>query len=222
MNQVVTIAIADDHTLMRHGIKSIIESYPGFKVVGESEGADDTIQVVQQTTPDILILDLGLPERSGIEVIYEIEEHNLSTRVAVLTRHDDEMMVLQAFVAGARAYILKDFTPEQLVDTLHKVMKGELCLPEHFEYMRPEISKRRKEVEQFGSGDSDPLHKLSKREREIFFHLANGLPNRAIAKRLYISPRTVETHRARVLKKMDFKSTADLIKYAIKTNLLTP
>lgn len=221
--QNISILIADDHTIMRHGIKSVLNPEINFTVIGETNGADETIEKVEELKPDILILDLGLPEKSGIEVIYAIEERKLETNIIVLTQHDDEAMITQALGAGAKAYILKDFSPESLVATIARVLDGEIILPEKFEHLRTDILKRRDSsasTERLSS--DDPLSKLSKREREIFFHLANGMPNRAIAKKLFISPRTVETHRARVIKKLGFSSTADLIRYAIKHNLLTP
>lgn len=218
-----SVLIADDHTIMRHGIKSVLEPAADIEVVGETDGADETIARVTELQPDVLILDLGLPEKSGIEVIYAIEENKIETKVIVLTMHDDEMMITQALGAGAQAYVLKDFSPESLIGTIHRVLEGEMLLPEQFEYLREDIMKRREsDSTSSDNSASDPLSKLSKREREIFFHLANGMPNRAIAKKLFISPRTVETHRARVIKKLGFSSTADLIRYAIKHNLLTP
>jgi len=218
----VKVIIADDHTLMRHGIKNILIDRSDIKVIDESRAADETITKVLTQKPDVLFLDLGFPEKSGIEVIYALKEQKSPTKIIVLTRHDDETMLLQALMAGADAYILKNFTPEALIEALRSVQAGKMVLPERFEHLREDIEKKRTKPTKKSILVGDPLQKLSKRERQIFFLLANGLPNRIIAKQLEISPRTVETHRARVIKKLDFDSSADLIRYAIKHNLLTP
>lgn len=225
MSSKTSIVIAEDHTLVREGIKNILTSTEQFNILGEASGADAAVAEVERLNPELLILDMGLPEKSGIEVLYTIREKGLQTKVIILTMHENELMAKQSILAGARAYILKDFTPQGLLETINKVLSGAIVLPQQFDHLREEIGqalKKAKPGKRPRSFEEDPLYKLSKREREVFFLLANGMPNRVIAKKLFISPRTVETHRARVIKKLGFKSTADLIRYAIKSNLLTP
>lgn len=220
-----SIVIAEDHTLVREGIKKILDTTERFSILGEASGADSAVAELERVNPDLMILDIGLPEKSGIEVLYTIREKGLKTKVIILTMHENELMAKQAILAGARAYILKDFTPQGLLETINKVLSGAIVLPQQFDHLREEIGaalKKGKVGKKPRTFEEDPLYKLSKREREVFFLLANGMPNRVIAKKLFISPRTVETHRARVIKKLGFKSTADLIRYAIKSNLLTP
>ena len=216
----LSVLAADDHTIVRHGIKTILAGSDRYEVVGEARDADETMELLASLKPDILLLDIGLPSKSGIEVIYELREKQIPITIVVLTMHENEIMAKQALSAGAMAYILKDFTPEGLLQTIDKAVDGERVVPPQFQHIVDEIERKGPSM---GNGaEGDPLSRLSRREREVFFLLADGMPNRTIAKKLFISPRTVETHRARVIKKLGFKSTADLIRYAIKNNLLTP
>jgi two-component system, NarL family, response regulator NreC len=218
----ISILISDDHTLVRHGIKTILEGTETYKVIGEASDAEETVNLVRSLHPDILLLDLGLPSKSGLEILYQLREEKIPVQTVVLTMHENELMVRQAIMAGASAYMLKSFTPQELLATLEKARQGQRVVPPRFQYILDELVAQAAQKGVKRPTDTDPLHKLSKREREVFYLLADGMPNRTIAKKLFISPRTVETHRARVIKKLGFKSTADLIRYAIKNNLLTP
>jgi len=217
-----SILLSDDHSIVRHAVKTIIEGKSDYSIVGEAGDANETLSLIEDKHPDLLILDLALPGKSGVEVIYELSQKNAPTKVVVLTMFEDESKIRQSFAAGAKAYLLKDSSPEELLSALEAVLNGGLYLPTNFEHLR-------KEVEELSANTGrssvnhvhDPLAKLSKREREVFYLLADGKPNRVIARQLFISPRTVETHRARVIKKLGFDSTADLIRYAIRHNLLT-
>ncbi|MCB0337671.1 MAG: response regulator transcription factor, partial [Bdellovibrionales bacterium] len=182
----ISIVIAEDHTLVRKGVKTILEDQDSrYEVIGESETAEEAIALVKSLGPDLLLLDLSLPDKNGLEVIRLLRAEGNSTQIIVLTMHDDEDLAIQAIQAGADSYILKDFSPEGLVQAIEQTILGECVLPESLLHIKTGLDQR---------GDSsDPLHKLSKREREVFFHIANGKPNREIAKLLYISPRTVET-----------------------------
>ena len=135
---------------------------------------------------------------------------------------EDEATVRQSIAAGAEAYLLKDSSPEEFLNALQAIENNKIYLPQKFSHLYEELQELANTSPSKISGElHDPLSILSKREREVFYLLANGLPNRIIAKKLFISPRTVETHRARVIKKLGFASTADLIRYAIRNNLLT-
>lgn len=213
----VKVVLADDHHLVRHAIKSIINSFEGVTVVGEAEDATSALKVVNETNPDLLILDIGLPSRSGLDVLYEIKRRGLPTKVMMLSMYDDEQRVKQAIAGGAFSYVAKNSSPSELLAAIRSASCGQFYLSKQFQHIDPKLlgdSAEKTESKQ------DPLDLLSPREREMFFLLAEGLPNRIIAKRLFISPRTVETHRARVIKKLGFKSNADLIRYAIKHGLV--
>lgn len=215
-----TVVLAEDHDIVRYAVKALLEKSGHYRVVGEAENAESTIDVLDKAHPDLIILDIGLPGRSGLETIYQIKERGHPTKIVVFTMYDDPAKMKQALAAGAVGYILKSSSPEVLLQELERVMQGETVLPQRYEHLKNEVNWAPGTPEKTAQ-EGDPLDKLSKREREVFFLLADGLPNRVIAKKLFISPRTVETHRARVIKKLGFNSTADLIRYAIRHNLLT-
>jgi DNA-binding NarL/FixJ family response regulator len=219
MSNPVRVFLADDHSIVRHAIRTILEGTKSYTVVGEGEDADQTIRLVSTLAPEILVLDLGLPGKTGIETIYEIKQKQIDVKIMVLTMYEEETRVLQTLSAGARAYLLKSTAPSEFIHAMDEVRDGRIFLPRRFEYLKDGLQSN-------GNGGltengTDPLSKLSQREREVFYMLAEGLPNRTIAKKLFISARTVETHRARVIKKLGFNSTADLIRYALRNNLLS-
>ncbi len=217
-----TVILSDDHTIVRHAVKTILEKSGNFSIIGECESADETVELVEKHSPDFLILDLGLPGKSGLEVIYDLKEKECSTKIAILTMYEDEATVRQAFAAGAQAYLFKNSSPDEFLAAFDTMDNGDYYLPEQLKELRSDVIDLAKASPSNGKVDiHDPLSLLSKREREVFYLLADGMPNRVIAKKLYISPRTVETHRARVIKKLGFSSTADLIRYALRNNLLT-
>lgn len=213
------VLLTDDHAIVRHAIKTIVESNGEFIVIGEAEDCDGTLQRLEALQPELLILDIALPGKSGIEILYEIRQRNLPVKVVVLTMYDDEEKALQAMRAGADAYLLKRSSPQEFIEALRQVRDGDQYLPSGFHHLQHDIEAH--PAPSRDGAEADPLSRLSRREREIFYLLADGMPNRVIAKKLFISPRTVETHRARVLKKFNFSSTAELIRYAIRHNLLT-
>jgi DNA-binding NarL/FixJ family response regulator len=215
-----TVVLTEDHDIVRYAVRALLEKSGHYRIVGEAENAETTLELLEKHRPELAVLDLGLPGRSGLETIYQIKERGLPTRVVVFTMYDDPAKIKQALAAGAAGYILKSSSPEVLLEELGRIMRGEVVLPKRYENLRNEIGWTPATGEKPAT-EGDPLEKLSKREREVFFLLADGLPNRVIAKKLFISPRTVETHRARVIKKLGFSSTADLIRYAIRHNLLT-
>ncbi|RMG41417.1 MAG: DNA-binding response regulator [Candidatus Dadabacteria bacterium] len=213
-----SVIVADDHGIIRHALKDVLGDDSSYVVVGEAADSEQATQLVLQKKPDLLILDLGLPGKSGIEVLYELKREEVATKVLVLTMYDDEPKVRHALAAGADGYTIKNISPEEMLTALDTIRKGEIYLHPRFEYLRAEIDKIRKKAA--ADKFADPLQRLSRREREVFYMLADGMPNRVIAKKLFISPRTVETHRARVIKKLGFHSTTDLVRYAIRHDLM--
>jgi two-component system response regulator NreC len=214
-SQSTRVVLTDDHGIVRHAIRTILESSGEFNVVAEADSCAETVKAVEEYKPEILIIDLGLPGKSGLETILELREKQLQLHIVVLTMYEDELKVLQALRAGARAYLLKNIPPAEFLTALRAVRSGAIYLPARFQHLAAALE---------ASPDqdlSDPLAKLSKREREIFYFLAEGLPNRTVAKKLFISPRTVETHRARILRKFNFASTAELIRFALRNHLIS-
>lgn len=216
----VPVIICDDHPLVRHAIRDLIESTTTFSLVGEAIDSNTTIELIESQKPEILILDLGLPKQSGFEVLRQLKISKSNIKVLVLSMYEDESKVLQAYANGADAYLLKDASIQEITNALDKIHKGEKLIHPRFQHLENKI-RENKLSKLIKISSDDALALLSKRERQIFYFLANGQPNRVIAKDLSVSPRTIETHRSRILKKFSFKSNADLIKFAIKQNLLT-
>lgn len=214
------VVIADDHKLLRHAVRDILGKTPSYEIVGEASNAEEAIKVVAKERPDILILDLGLPLRSGLDVILELRRAKLDVKIVVLSMYEDEAKVKQALSNGANGYLLKDFSPEQFSDALTTVISGKVFVPQKFSHLAGTPHSIATNGTNGHGTSNDPLSALSPREREMFFLIVDGLPNRTIAKKLFISPRTVETHRARVIKKLQLASNADLVRYAIKHGLV--
>lgn len=215
LNDCCSIVLVDDHAIVRHAIKTILEGAGHYQVVGESDSCAGGLKLVQDLSPEIAIVDLGLPGKSGLELLMDLKQLNLRTKVVVVTMYEDEQRFTHALHAGALAYLPKNLPPQEFLTALQKVRTGERYVPARLAHLEKALGETNSE------SSSDPLARLSKREREIFFFLAEGLPNRTIAKKLFISPRTVETHRARVLKKFGFLSTAELIRFALRNHLLS-
>ncbi len=214
------VVIADDHKLLRHAVRDILGKASTYEIVGEAANAEETVKVVSRERPDILILDLGLPLRSGLDVILELRRAKLPVKIVVLSMYEDEAKIKQAIANGANGYLLKDFSPEQFSDALNTVIAGKVFVPQKFAHLANVPPTNGTNGTNGHSSTNDPLSVLSPREREMFFFIVDGLPNRTIAKKLFISPRTVETHRARVIKKLQLASNADLVRYAIKHGLV--
>ena len=156
-----------------------------------------------------------------MDVIHELKGKKIHTKIVILSMYDDEIKVKQALASGSDGYLLKDFSPDEFLIAMNSVVSGKKVVPPKFNHLLTQVSDpSSKNANGSSSTATDPLEILSPREREMFFLLVEGLPNRTIAKKLFISPRTVETHRARVIKKLQLSSNADLIRYAIKHGLV--
>ena len=221
MNEVIQtkVSLCDDHPVVRHALKSIIQSSSKYTVISEAVDYHSAIKTLEENDPDIFLLDLNLPGKSGIETIHQIRQQNSQMKILVFSMHDEKDKIEQCLRAGANAFLTKDTGAEEILTALDKVNKGELVLAKKLEYLREELEKNIKKTSDDCSF-AHPLAKLSKREREVFFLLAQGEVNRNIAKKMFLSPRTIETHRARILKKLNLNSTADIVRYAIRNNLI--
>ena len=213
------LLISDDHTVVRHALSTIIGTSNKYQIVAEASDFESTTRLLSTEAIDILVLDLGLPDRSGFEVLSYISEHSINTQVLVLSMYEDDTRVQQALLGGAKGYLLKDATPQEILRALDAIANGDIFLQKRFEHIINALDDLKK-VSPGDCAQHHPLYKLSKREREVFYLLVDGKPNRIIAKQLFLSPRTVETHRARLIKKLGLISTADLVLYAIKNSLL--
>jgi len=206
----VNIVLAEDHHLVRQGVRSLLEGEPTFCVVGEVDDGLDVLDTVERLTPDILITDLALPGLNGLEITKQVSQRFPLQRVIILSMHANEAYVTQAFANGAYGYVLKDSTITDLVEAIKTVCQGE-------RYLSPPLAARGMDayLEEAGSSSTDPYEKLTPRERQILQLVAEGHTSASIASRLSISSRTVEVHRANVMRKLNLHSQAELIRYAI-------
>lgn len=205
----IRVLIADDHALVRAGLRALLETQAGFTVVGE---ADDGVAVVdrcRQLLPDVVVMDLTMPGRGGIAATEDIRRHFPTVRVLVLTMHDDEAYIRQALLAGAAGYVLKKSVASDLVKAIRAVYEGKTYLPAAVRLEAPAPAAA-----------GDPLAKLTEREREVVRLIALGHTNAEIAARLHISEKTVETHRAHALQKLSLRTRADLVRFAIEHGLM--
>jgi len=203
-NATIKVVIADDHNLLRHAVRGILETESRYLIVGEASTAEQAIALVEKEHPDILILDLGLPQRSGMDVIHELKGKKIHTKIVILSMYDDEIKVKQALASGSDGYLLKDFSPDEFLIAMNSVVSGKKVVPPKFNHLLTQVSDpSSKNANGSSSTATDPLEILSPREREMFFLLVEGLPNRA-----------------RVIKKLQLSSNADLIRYAIKHGLV--
>jgi DNA-binding NarL/FixJ family response regulator len=212
-----SIVIADDHQLLREGLSAVLDSQPDLKVVGQAADGRAAIEAVARLRPDVLIVDLVMPGGlSGIDVVREVKERFPRVRMIVVSMHSTEEYVLAALRGGALGYVLKDAGADVLIQAIHTVLAGRryLCSP---------LSERAIEVYLGGADVAplDPSDMLSTREREILGLVAEGKTNAEIGEKLFLSARTVETHRAALMHKMGFKNPIDLVRYALRHGLLS-
>ncbi|MGD2126131.1 MAG: response regulator transcription factor [Desulfobacteraceae bacterium] len=211
------VVIAEDHTILREGLRALLSSQPHFKVVGEAEDGREAIRCVQDRMPDIILMDLSMPRMNGLDAIKEIKKANPKTKIIALTVHKTEEYVLATLQAGAEGYVLKDATHSELVMAIMNVLGGK-------RYLSPGISER--VIEGYLEGkqvlkSESAWDNLTQREREILKLIAEGYKNKEIADYLCISLKTVEKHRTNLMNKLDLHNIAALTALAIEKGLVT-
>ena len=209
------VVIAEDHSVVRQGIRGVMEELDGLEVVGEAGDGDEALALVIEQEPDVVVLDVNMPGRTGLEVARELRDAALPVRVLILSMHDDPEYVLQAVRSGADGYVLKDASPSELRDAVKAVHEGR-------EYFTARVTQQlsvglRREIEE--EQLKARLEALTKRETEVLLLVADGLTNREIGERLSISPRTVETHRERVMGKLRIRTVAGLTRFVVEHGL---
>lgn len=216
----IKILIADDHSLIRSGIASLLQGYSEFIMVGEAKDGAEAIEVTRKVLPDVVIIDLAMPKMNGIEATRIIREKFPETRVLVLTMHENDEYIYQIFKSGAGGYVLKNSSREELCDAVRAVAKGEKFFSKRVsEIMVESFVKRGEKQQQEISTEEIPL---TKREKEILTLVAEGMTNQQIADKLFISHRTVDTHRTNIMQKLDIHDVVSLVRYAIKHGLVRP
>jgi two-component system response regulator NreC len=208
----IRVLIVDDHAVVRAGLRLLLEAQDELEVIAEAGDARGAIFETRAHRPDVVLLDVVMPGRSGIEVIPDLLREAPETSILVLSMQDDPAYVREAFSAGAKGYVLKEAADAEVVAAVREVAQGEL-------YVHPALGARlvAAEVEERTRAEEDPL---SDREREVLRLLALGHTNQEIAKALYLSVRTVETHRAHIMQKLRLATRAELVRYALAAGLL--
>ena len=213
----IKVLIADDHQIVREGLRSMLEKEPWIKVVGEAEEGRTTLRLARELTPDVIIMDVAMPDLNGIEATRQILAEFPTIKVIALSMHDDRRFILNMVKAGAKGYLLKDSAFKDLVKAIRVVvanktyLSGEIADIVVKDYLATSTSE-----------ESSAFYLLSPREREILQLIAEGKTTNQIAEDLHISMKTVETHRAQLMAKLKVKGVAELTKYAIREGLTTP
>ena len=210
-----TIVLADDHRIVRQGLRALLTAEENFEVVGEAGDGREALELVRRLRPDVLVLDLMMPGLNGLEVARQLHRQTPKVGVVVLSMYDDEGFVLEALAHGVAAYVLKDSNSSDLVQAVREVAAGR-------RYLSPPLSDRAIEtyLQLAKTGAMDKHETLTTREREVLQLSAEGHTNSEIAARLGISTRTAETHRSRLMHKLGLHTQADLIRYALKRGII--
>ncbi len=212
----IRVLLADDHTILRAGLRMMIDAQPDIEVIGEASDGRQALSETQRLQPDVVLMDITMPEMNGIEATRQIKRAGDAPRVLILTMHENEEYLFQVLRAGASGYILKEAASAELISAIRIVNSGRF-------YMSPSAQSMMvgDYLQRVRSGEErDSYSALTEREREILKLVAEGHTNNQIAERLFISPKTVDTHRTHIMDKLNLHSRAELVKYAMRRGLL--
>ena len=212
----IRVLLADDHGIVRKGLRALLESQPGMKVAGEAADGREAVKLTAEIQPDVVIMDIAMPNLNGIEATAQIVKANPKTGVVILSMHSDEAYLVRALNAGARGYLLKDSAEEDLLRAIQAVADGR-------PFFSPAIAQTLLEdfvrsLQQRGLTDSYDL--LTDREKEVLQLLAEGKSNKDVATLLNLSPYTVETHRTNLMQKLNLHNTAEIVLYAVRKKII--
>jgi DNA-binding NarL/FixJ family response regulator len=211
----IKVLLADDHSLFRAGVHALLSNIEGVDVVGEADTGRKALEMVGARTPDVVLMDIAMPEMNGLETTTRVTREYPGVRVIMLSMHAGEEYVMQALRAGASGYLLKDAATSELELAVRAVARGET-------YLTPTISKR--VIDDYlmrTTGSQGPVDQLTKRQREILQLIAKGYTSKEMAQMLNLSPKTIETHRTQLMKQLDIHDVAGLVRYAIRVGLVT-
>jgi two-component system, NarL family, response regulator NreC len=212
----VRVLLADDHAIVRRGLKSLLESEPGLTVVAEAGDGLEALRLAAELQPDLVVLDIAMPRLNGIEVAARLQSMERPPQVVVLSMHNDESYILRALASGARAYLLKDATDEDLLPAIRTVSGGKpffsaavsaVLVEDYIHHLK-------------ARGLTDTFHLLTSREREVLQLLAEGRSNKEVAALLDLALSTVETHRANLMQKLNLHNTAEIVLYAVRKGMI--
>lgn len=208
----ISVLLADDHTLVRQGLRSLLEREK-MHVVGEASDGQEVIQMGQTHKPDVAVIDISMPTLNGIDAARELARTSPKTKVILLTQHDEEQYLREALSTGVRGYVLKSQVVNDLVHAIQQVLRGGI-------YLSPGVSQA--VVEAYRSNTDHPSDRLSVRERQVLQLIAEGKSTKDVASLLGISVKTAESHRSRLMRKLDIHETASLVRYAVRRGLIQP
>jgi two-component system, NarL family, response regulator NreC len=217
--QKIRVLIADDHAILRAGLRMLISAQPDMMVVGEAEDGAQAIRIARETSPDVAVLDITMPETGGLHAIAELQKNQTPLRVLLLTMHDEPAYLRTALAAGASGYVLKKSVDADLLSAIRAVHKGRTYVDSELandliHELRPDYAQART--------DSPEANMLSERETQVLKLVAEGFSSREIAEQILISTKTVETYRRRFAEKLGLESRADIVRYALDSGLLSP
>jgi DNA-binding NarL/FixJ family response regulator len=208
------ILVADDHHVVRAGLRALLETESGWEVCAEAANGREAVEKVKELSPDLAVLDISMPMLNGVEATRQIRKFSPKTEVLILTMHESEALIQEALEAGARGYILKDDADRSLIAAVNSLRR-------HKPYLSSRVSEVFSNTVLSGSNDSTPdRRRLTPREREILQLLAEGKSNKEVASVLGISVKTAETHRANIMLKLDFHSITELVRYAVRNRII--
>ena len=210
----IKILIADDHGVLRAGLRALLRVEPDLEVVGEADCGREALRLAEALRPDVVVLDVSMPDMDGIEVTRRLDEHRPEVRVLLLTVPEDPALLREALQAKACGYIVKRAVESELINAIRAVARGHL-------YIHPSLTRALLDQEPAGPPRDPSPSRLTERETEVLRLIAQGHTNREIAELLHLSPRTVETHRANVRAKLHLDSRVELLRYAVKHGLLS-
>jgi DNA-binding NarL/FixJ family response regulator len=211
----IRILLADDHTILRDGIRSLLEDEPDMIVVGEAEDGRSAVKLACQLLPDVVLMDIAMPLLNGLEATRRIKHSSPQVKILIMTMYENEEYIRQALASGAMGYILKDATARELLDAIHTIQRGEAVLSPAITRLVIENYLRWGDLQEDDTSDG-----LSPREREVLQLIAEGYTSKQIAEILCISIKTVQAHRANLMSKLHLHDRADLIKYAIQRKII--
>jgi DNA-binding NarL/FixJ family response regulator len=212
----VRVLLADDHGIVRRGLRAILETEPGLTIVAEASDGMEALRLVEEHQPDILIIDIGMPKMNGIEVAARTQKLERPPNVIILSMHSDESYITRALAAGARAYLLKDATDEDLLPAIRMVASGKPFFSPAVTVVLVEDFMRQLRAR----GLTDTYHLLTDREKEVLQLLAEGRSNKEVATLLNLGLSTVETHRANLMQKLGLHNTAEIVLYAVRKGII--
>jgi DNA-binding NarL/FixJ family response regulator len=211
-----TVVLADDHEIVRQGVRSLLESAGAFQILAEVSDGLAAVQAAEKLKPGLLFLDLSLPRLHGIQALRQVRAASPNTKVIILSMHNDEPYVIEALRGGAMAYILKGSESAEILHAAHEVMAGR-------RYLSAPLSEWAiRALTEKNADESDPLSALTSREREVMQLAAEGVGSSEIAEKLFISPRTAESHRTNLMRKLGLQTQTDLVRFAIRKGLIQP